>query len=260
MMAEDYDEMMKNAPPTNPPVSFVTRPSSTDVDETAPAVSASTTIEYDGQISEKLVETKSGWAKSGRGLTGRSADPEQNRLPPGQRLVENWPVLDLGVTPRLTPENWSLLVDGLVEQPLRWKWQDFSNQPMSDLTSDIHCVTTWSRYDNRWRGLPTRSLLEMVRPKAQARFVLCYGFDGYTTNLPLELFAAEDSLLATHWQGEPLTLDHGGPVRVVVPQLYFWKSAKWLQRIEFLDEDQLGYWETRGYHNDANPWREERYS
>jgi Sulfite oxidase and related enzymes len=217
-------------------------------------------IEQDGHIREKLVATKEKWAREGRALTGETADPQRDRLPPGQRLVEDWPVLDLGIVPRVTTENWTLAVDGLVENPITWSWADFQAQPQERFLSDIHCVTTWSRYDNHWEGIGTRRLLEIVRPKPEARVVVCHSSDGYTTNLPLEAFAAEDALLATTWEGQPISRDHGGPVRVVVPKLYLWKSAKWVKRLEFLASDRRGYWEVRGYHNEADPWKEERYS
>jgi DMSO/TMAO reductase YedYZ molybdopterin-dependent catalytic subunit len=216
--------------------------------------------EKDGRVREKLVATKEKWAREGRALTGQEADPNRVRLPPGQRLVEDWPVLDLGVTPRLDTGNWRLTVDGLVENPVGWRWADLQAQPQERFLSDIHCVTTWSRYDNHWEGVGARRLLALVRPKPEARFIVCHGADGYTTNLPLRVFDDEDVLLATKWEGKPISLDHGGPVRVIVPKLYFWKSAKWITRIELVAEDREGYWEVRGYHNDADPWKEERYS
>ncbi|AWK88070.1 sulfite oxidase-like oxidoreductase [Azospirillum thermophilum] len=217
-------------------------------------------VRTDGAVRDKLVAAKERWARDGRALTGTTADPARDRLPPGQRLVEDWPVLDLGVQPRVTTGNWSLTVDGLVENPLRWSWDDFQAQPQERFLSDIHCVTTWSRYDNTWQGVSARHLLSVVRPKPEARFVLFHAYDGYTTNVALEDFAADDVLLATSWEGQPISRDHGGPVRVVVPKLYFWKSAKWVKRIELLAEDRKGYWEVRGYHNHADPWTEERYS
>jgi len=210
-------------------------------------------------INRKLVETKERWAREGRALTGASADPQRDRLPPGQHRVTAWPVLDLGVQPRIDARLWRLTVDGLVENPVVWKADDLASQPQVESVSDIHCVTTWSRYDNRWRGVPARHLLSVVRPKPDARFVLFQSYDTYTTNVPLAVFDDDDVLLATHWEGAPLELDHGGPLRVVVPKLYFWKSAKWVKRITFAAEDRPGYWEVRGYHNDADPWKEERY-
>jgi DMSO/TMAO reductase YedYZ molybdopterin-dependent catalytic subunit len=208
----------------------------------------------------KLTRSKQRWAQEGRFLTGATARPDQQRLPPGQHLTRDWPTLDLGVIPNLNRQRWRLDVYGEVEKPIFWDFADFAAQPQTDSVSDIHCVTTWSRYDNQWQGLATRDLLEACQPRAHARHVLLHGHDGYTTNLTLDDFAAEDALLAHSWSGAPLELEHGGPVRLVVPHLYFWKSAKWLQSIEFLSEDKPGYWEVRGYHNRGDPWKEERYS
>jgi DMSO/TMAO reductase YedYZ molybdopterin-dependent catalytic subunit len=208
----------------------------------------------------KLTRIKQRWAREGRFLTGKMSRPEAERLPPGQHLTRDWPTLDLGMTPNVSRERWRLDVHGAVENPLFWTFADLMTQQQSHFVSDIHCVTTWSRYDNAWDGLATRDLLEACRPHEEARFVVLYSYDGYTTNLPLEDFAAEDALLAHSWSGAPLTAEHGGPVRLVVPHLYFWKSAKWLKAIEFLDEDAPGYWEVRGYHNRGDPWAEQRYS
>jgi DMSO/TMAO reductase YedYZ molybdopterin-dependent catalytic subunit len=208
----------------------------------------------------KLTRTKEGWARAGRFLTGRTARPETERLPPGQHLVRDWPVLDLGVQPDIAREAWRLRISGVVENPLVWDWAGFAALPQSRFTSDIHCVTTWSRYDNRWDGVATRDILETARPMPEARFVVLHSADGYTTNLPLEDFAAEDALLAHSWDGAPLSRQHGGPVRLVVPHLYFWKSAKWLRGIDFLTDDGPGYWEVRGYHDRGDPWKEQRYS
>ncbi|QTL04259.1 sulfite oxidase-like oxidoreductase [Aquabacter sp. L1I39] len=208
----------------------------------------------------KLTRTKERWAEEGKFLTGRVARPESDRLPPGQHLVKDWPVLDLGLQPMLPPSRWRLDVDGLVENPIHWDLDAFKAAPQSTEVTDIHCVTTWSRYDNRWEGVRTRDLMDLVRPRAEAHFVLLYSYDGYTTNLPLEDFAAPDAMLVHSWEGEPLTRAHGGPVRLVVPHLYFWKSAKWLKRIEFLPADKLGFWEERGYHERGDPWTEQRYS
>ncbi|TPQ31569.1 sulfite oxidase-like oxidoreductase [Bradyrhizobium guangdongense] len=208
----------------------------------------------------KLTRTKEKWAREGRFLTGKIVRPEDQRLPPGQHLTKDWPVLDLGVVPPISRERWRLDVYGAVEKPVFWTFAEFTSQPQAQFTSDIHCVTTWSRYDNQWQGLATRELLATCQPRDDARFVVLHSYDGYTTNLPLEDFAAEDALLAHSWSGEPLSEEHGGPVRLVVPHLYFWKSAKWLQAIEFLTEDAPGFWEVRGYHNRGDPWAEQRYS
>jgi DMSO/TMAO reductase YedYZ molybdopterin-dependent catalytic subunit len=208
----------------------------------------------------KLTRSKERWAREGRFLTGKISRAKQQRLPSGQHLTRDWPVLDLGLTPNITRERWRLDVYGAVENPIFWDFAQFTAQPQTRVTSDIHCVTTWSRYDNEWEGLATRDLLTACRPREEASFVVLHSHDGYTTNLTLEDFAAEDAVLAHSWSGKPLTDEHGGPVRLVVPHLYFWKSAKWLQSIEFLRADAPGYWEVRGYHNRGDPWAEQRYS
>jgi len=168
-------------------------------------------------------------------------------------------VLDLGIRPEVTRNAWKLEVDGLVEAPLAWNFAAFMAQPQSTFTSDIHCVTQWSRYDNAWNGVATRHLLELVKPKPEARFVIQTSYDGYTTNVPLADFADDDVLLAHGWEGQEISCEHGGPVRLVLPKLYFWKSAKWLTKLSFVAEDQPGFWEVRGYHMRGDPWKEERY-
>ncbi|OSI21510.1 sulfite oxidase-like oxidoreductase [Bradyrhizobium canariense] len=208
----------------------------------------------------KLTRTKEKWAREGRFLTGKITRPEDQRLPPGQHQTKDWPVLDLGVVPPISRERWRLDVYGAIENPVFWTFAEFAAQKRARFISDIHCVTTWSRYDNEWEGLATRELLAACQPRPDARFVVLHSHDGYTTNLALDDFAAEDALLAHSWSGEPLSAEHGGPVRLVVPHLYFWKSAKWVQSIEFLTEDAPGFWEVRGYHNRGDPWAEQRYS
>ncbi|ADH88730.1 oxidoreductase molybdopterin binding protein [Ancylobacter novellus DSM 506] len=208
----------------------------------------------------KLTATKQRWAREGKFLTGRVTRPEEDRLPPGQHLVRDWPVLDLGMQPRVPLERWRLDIDGAIENAVSWDWDTFKAQKQTREVTDIHCVTTWSRYDNRWEGVATRDLLDVVMPKMEATHVMLHSYDGYTTNLALEDFAAEDALVVHSWEGQPLTREHGGPVRLVVPHLYFWKSAKWLKRIEFRTSDKRGFWEENGYHNHADPWKEERYS
>ena len=215
-----------------------------------------------GKIKSKLIETKQKWAKDGRLLTGETAAPDApaaQRLPPGQHEVKNWPVLDLGVQPMLPPIRWKLSIDGLVESPLEWKWDDFRAQPQAEFKSDIHCVTAWSRFDNHWEGVSAKHIMSLVRPKPEAKFVIFHSFDSYVTNVRREAFDDDDVLLAHSWEGKPLTREHGGPVRIVLPKLYFWKSAKWIKRIEFAASDQPGFWEERGYHNNGDPWTEERY-
>ena len=208
----------------------------------------------------KLTRSKQRWADEGKFLTGHQARPEAERLPPGQHLVRDWPVLDLGVTPNVPRERWTLDVTGAVAHRLHWDWSAFQAEKQDSRVTDIHCVTTWSRYDNRWQGLDTRRLLDLVEPLPGATHVVLYGSDGYTTNLPLADFAAPDAMLVHSWEGKPLTRDHGGPVRLIVPHLYLWKSAKWLKAIEVKTGDEPGFWEVRGYHNRGDPWAEQRYS
>lgn len=218
------------------------------------------TSDPDTPDDSKLTRTKQAWARAGKFLTGRISRPDSERLPPGQHLVKDWPVLDLGHQPEISTANWTLDIDGAVENRLHWRWADFMAQEQAHETSDIHCVTTWSRYDNRWQGVATRSVLDLAQPKPEAGFVVLHSHDGYTTNLTLADFASEDALLAHSWEGKPLTGEHGGPVRLVLPKLYFWKSAKWLKRIEFVERNQPGFWEVRGYHDRGDPWLEQRYS
>ncbi|MEG8020552.1 sulfite oxidase-like oxidoreductase [Sphingomonas aerolata] len=208
----------------------------------------------------KLTRSKQRWASEGKFLTGATDRAEGDRLPPGQHLVRDWPVLDLGQQPDIARERWRLTIDGLVERPVTLDWAGFMALPQTAVRSDIHCVTTWSRYDNDWSGVATRDLLDHVGPVDAAAFLTLHGYDGYTTNVPLADFAAADALLVHSWQGKPLTREHGGPVRLVIPHLYFWKSAKWISRIEFLGADKPGFWEVNGYHRRGDPWAEERYS
>ncbi|MBO9125421.1 MULTISPECIES: sulfite oxidase-like oxidoreductase [unclassified Rhizobium] len=208
----------------------------------------------------KLTNSKRRWAYEGKFLTGRTSRPETDRLPPGQHLVKNWPVLDLGEQPAVSTDTWRLEVGGLVETPLDLSWAAFQALEQSTRVSDIHCVTTWSRYDNKWRGVATRDLLDLAMPKQQASHVMLTSYDGYTTNLPLADFAAEDAILATAWEDLPLTREHGGPMRLIVPHLYLWKSAKWLRRIDIMPADAAGFWERNGYSMYGDPWREQRYA
>jgi len=207
----------------------------------------------------KLTRAKRQWARMGRLLTGATADPQTDRLPPGQRLVRDWPVLDLGQQPEVTPQRFRLDVDGAVARPISLSLAEFMALPQQDFISDIHCVTQWSRYDNAWTGVAARTLLDLVEPREDAAHVVLHAFDGFATNVRLDQFAAPHALLAHGWQGEPLTGEHGGPVRAVIPRLYFWKSAKWIRRIELTVADRPGFWERNGYHNNADPWAEERY-
>lgn len=215
---------------------------------------------HDGKIKEKLIKSKQQWAKDGRLLTGEKDEAKENRLPPGQRLVETWPVLDLGIQPNIEKDQWQLTIDGLVETEVSWSFEDFLNQPQSHFLSDMHCVTQWSRYDNRWDGVSATHILGLVKPKPEVSHVIFHSYDGYTTNVKVSVFADDDVLLAHAWEGKPLSRDHGAPVRIIIPKWYLWKSAKWLKRIEFVDGDKPGFWEVRGYHNEGDPWKEERYS
>ncbi len=208
----------------------------------------------------KLTRTKQKWARERRFITGRVARGEAERLPPGQHLVRDWPVLDLGLQPDIDLRSWALDVDGLVEEPRHWRWDEVMALPQREFMSDIHCVTSWSRYDNRWAGVATADLLDLVMPTAEANHVVLHAYDGYTTNVTLEDFAGDDVLLAHSWEGRPRAREHGGPLRLVLPRLYFWKSPKWIRRIEFVAADRPGFWEVRGYHNRGDPWTEERYS
>ena len=207
----------------------------------------------------KLTRTKRLWAEAGKFLVGRRSRPEDERLPPGQHLVKDWPVLDLGIVPAVPLARFRLDVDGLVRNRLSLDWGAFQALRQTTLRSDIHCVTSWSRYDNDWTGVRTRELMARADPVPEAGHVILHGHDSYTTNLPIADFVTADSILATHWQGEPLAREHGGPLRAVVPHLYFWKSAKWLKRIEVIGTDRAGYWERNGYHMYGDPWSEQRY-
>jgi DMSO/TMAO reductase YedYZ molybdopterin-dependent catalytic subunit len=205
-----------------------------------------------------------GRAPEGRGAANRHGMP---KLPVGQHEVKNWPVLDLGEQPQIDLANWKLEITGLVEHPMSLDWNDFLALPQIDDVSDFHCVTTWSRYDNRWRGVRFKTLAELVVPKETAHFVSCTGYDfmpgsyiPYTTNLPLERAVDDDVLLVHEWEGKPLPREHGGPCRMITPKLYAWKGAKWIRKIEFLAEDKKGFWEIRGYSNSAEPWFNDRYA
>ncbi len=188
------------------------------------------------------------------------SSPDPRRVPPGQHLAkEKFPVLDLGVRPEIPPGDWRLEISGLVRHPQAWDRDDFLALPRVETVSDFHCVTTWTVLDAGWDGVPFSALLERVAPLPEARFAFFTSYDGYTTNVPLAALEAENVLLADTLNGRPLPVKHGGPVRVVIPQLYAWKSAKFIKTIEFLAEDRPGYWEKRGYSDSADPWKEERF-
>ena len=182
------------------------------------------------------------------------------RIPPGQYLTTKFPVLTYGPVPGFNPQTWDFRVFGQVEEPLRLSYTEFCTLPRSKQVADFHCVTTWSRLDNVWEGVMVSDLMKLVKLKPGVRFVLMHCDGGYTTNLPLENFLEPHVMLADRHDGQELSPDHGFPLRLVVPKLYAWKSAKWVRAIEFLAQDQRGFWEVRGYHNRADPWLEERYS
>jgi DMSO/TMAO reductase YedYZ molybdopterin-dependent catalytic subunit len=206
---------------------------------------------------KRLIEGKISLAK-------RKAKPSipnvDGRIPAGQKQVYNFPVLDLGIRPNVNTSNWSLRVFGLVEKELNLKWQDFLQSPQTKDISDFHCVTRWSQLDMEWDGVSARALLMQASPLHNARHVTLHGFDGYTTNLPLEALLDDDVIIAHSVFGEPLTVEHGGPVRIIVPKRYAWKGAKWLKAIELHEYDKPGFWEVRGYHNEGDPFKEERFS
>ena len=200
----------------------------------------------------------------GTGPANRHGMP---RLPVGQHEVRNWPVLDLGVQPAVPLETWKLEVGGLVDNPFTLNWEQFLALPQAEDVSDFHCVTTWSRYDNHWRGVRFRTVAELAIPREDAKFVLCTGYDfmpgthiPYTVNVPLARAVDNDVLLVHTWEGEPLPRQHGGPCRMITPKLYAWKGAKWIRKIEFLAKDKKGFWEVRGYSNSAEPWFNDRYA
>jgi len=191
-----------------------------------------------------------------RGIT----DEERARLPPGQHLVRDFPVLHAGSVASTPLERWDFRVWGQVEHPMRWDFDELRALPTVTRICDIHCVTTWTKLDTTWEGVPMSWLLEQVRPLPSATHVLAHAEEDYTANVPIEALRNDDVMLAYRFDGEELEPVHGGPLRLLVPQLYFWKSAKWLRGLEFLDHDQLGFWERLGYSNSADPWKEERYA
>ena len=189
----------------------------------------------------------------------RIGDPAA-KIPVGQVETQKWPVLDLGTHPAISQESWQLRIEGRVLSPCTLSWADFmSLEQVADM-SDFHCVTTWSKLNMSWIGVPFWRLVELVHPKPSARYILCHGHDGYTTNLTIEAALEPDVLLVHTYDNLPLSREHGGPCRMITPKLYAWKGTKWINRIEFLDDEKKGYWEVRGYSNTADPWRDDRYS
>ena len=197
-------------------------------------------------------------SKAEKKVVDAGYDPR--RLPPGQYLTQKWPVLHAGSVPRVDLATWDFRVHGEVENPIALTWEQFTELPSIEVTTDIHCVTRWSRFDTSFRGVHWRELAKLVRPRPSARYVVAQAEQGFTANIPLAALEEENALIAYEADGEALTPDHGWPLRLVVPSRYFWKSAKWLRGLELLARDQPGFWERYGYHNDADYWKEERYS
>lgn len=183
----------------------------------------------------------------------------RHRLPPGQSLTAKWPVLHYGGIPRIDLATWRFRVWGAVEAEKEWDWNGQMALPRTERTNDVHCVTRWSKFENRWEGVAIPTVMEGINLLPDATHVLVHSFGGYTTNLPLDEFLRPDNLLADRHGGEPLSDEHGWPLRLVVPELYFWKSAKWVNGFQFLTHDQRGFWEQYGYHNHGDPWEEERF-
>jgi DMSO/TMAO reductase YedYZ molybdopterin-dependent catalytic subunit len=195
-----------------------------------------------------------------RGFTGRGRAARDPRLPPGQYDVgRDWPVLTAEATPKLSTSDWTFTVEGLVEQPTTWTWDEMRALPQSEYEGDIHCVTTWSKLGVSFSGVPVDALLAVARPRPAASHVLAYSHTGYTTNLPLADVTEGRAWVAFEFEGEPLPVPHGGPARLLVPHLYFWKSAKWVAGLRVLDHDEPGFWEQNGYHDRGDPWIEQRY-
>jgi DMSO/TMAO reductase YedYZ molybdopterin-dependent catalytic subunit len=191
----------------------------------------------------------------------KSPDTERkDRVPPGQKLTEKWPALHFGTVPDIVISQWVFAISGLVEEERGLNYQEFMSLPRVRVFSDIHCVTGWSKLDNFWEGVSTSQIRQLVSILPEAKFVMVHSAGGFTTNLSLGDFFQPDVLFAIKHNNEPLTPEHGYPLRLVVPRLYFWKSAKWVTGVEFMAEDRKGFWETYGYHNHGDPWKEERYS
>jgi len=183
----------------------------------------------------------------------------REKLPPGQSVTEKWPVLHYGSIPSFDPATWDFNIWGLVKEPKRFTWAEFSALPTVEQVSDMHCVTRWSKFDSRFEGVPIAEVMKDVELLPEAKYVLVHADPGYTTNLPVEDLLDDDVMFVLKYEGQPLTPEHGYPVRLLVPKLYLWKSAKWVRGLEFMAEDQPGFWEQYGYHNHGDPWQEERF-
>ncbi len=210
---------------------------------------------------ERYIAAKQKWAEKqkAKGVPAQAV-ASADRLPPGQKLTTGFPVLDLGVQPEIPLKDWTLTLDGMIDKPTTLSWDAFNALPQVEDVSDFHCVTTWSKYDCRWGGVAFTTLYELVAPQVGAKFVYFTSYDGYSTNVPLEQCLDDDVLVATSFDGAPVSREHGGPARIIIPKLYAWKGAKFVKAITFLAEDKLGFWEVRGYSNTADPWTEDRYA
>ena len=197
--------------------------------------------------------------RSSEDRKARAAGVDESRIPPGQYYTDKWPVLHAGGVPRIDLATWDFRVFGLVRNPIRVTFDELVALGTQEQSSDIHCVTRWTKLDMPWKGVPMRAVLDLVQPLDRARFVIAHAEQGFSANLPLEAVDADDAMLAYEAEGAPLTPEHGFPLRLLAPSRYFWKSAKWLRGLEITDVDRPGFWEGYGYHNDADPWNEERY-
>lgn len=197
-----------------------------------------------------------------RGFVGkrRGGIEKADRIPPGQYLTEDFPVLSAGPTPRLALDRWTFQIEGLVKEKVTWSWEEFLKLPSQNFVVDISCVTKWTHLDMPWRGVSVDTLLEHIELDTRAAFVTAFSHEGYTTNLPVADILNGQAFVAYQYDNKPLAPEHGGPARLVVPHLYFWKSAKWVAGLRFMDKDRRGFWESAGYHNHGDPWKEERYS
>lgn len=217
-----------------------------------------------GEFTEAPDETREGFINAKKKAVAEKRLPPRRqtpkRVPPGQDVVTDWPVLDLGHQPLVPTSQWSLSIKGNVARPIDLDWTAFHGLPQSKVQADIHCVTAWSMLNNVWEGVTARDLINIVQPHASTRHVIFHAHDGYRSNISMARFSEENVLLAHAWNGDAISREHGGPIRMVIPSLYFWKSAKWVRQITFLENDVKGYWEALGYHNEGDPWKEQRYA
>jgi len=210
-------------------------------------------------MKEQYIAAKERWARKMAGQA-KSEVRSTDQLPPGQRVVHNFPVLDLGIRPEIPLDGWELKIHGLVENPVTLNWEHFLALPQFKDRSDLHCVTTWSQFDMEWEGVAFFTVADLVKPRPETTHVFFKSYDGYSTNNPLAVCLDDDVLIAHTWNGQPLPKEHGGPARVIIPKRYAWKGAKFIREIVFLDRDILGFWEVRGYSNTADPWTEDRFA